>query len=171
MFPFTDLWSFLVAFLLVFSSVIIMKHIYFSLKKPMCYIVTLCSFVMIEFLPCKKIICWHSVVTVVTLSVKIYACVHVCIFSEATLESLHDLFHFRCCYFASLSLLPDSLCFSLSFFFSFFLCALFLPPAAAGLMIVLRLSIDKDIDRYQRPENIRLLHWKTFMLLISPIDS
>lgn len=125
MFPFTDLWSFLVAFLLVFSSVIIMKHIYFSLKKPMCYIVTLCSFVMIEFLPYKKIICWHSVVTVVTLSVKIYACVHVCIFSEATLESLHDLFHFRCCYFASLSLLPDSLCFSLSFFFfcalSFFL--------------------------------------------------
>lgn len=27
--------------------------------------------------------------------------------------------------------------------------SLFFPPAATGLLIVLRLSIDKDIDRYQ----------------------
>lgn len=63
-------------------------------------------------------------------------------------------------------LMPDCLCFSLSFFF---LCTLLFPPAAAGL-IVLRLSIDKDIDRYQWSENIELFLWKNFMLLFSPLD-
>lgn len=44
------------------------------------------------------------------------------------------------------------------------------PPAAAGLLIVLRLSIDKDIDRYHWPENIRLFRWKIVTLLFCPLD-
>lgn len=60
---------------------------------------------------------------------------------------------------------------------SFYSCALSLSlslsplaPAAAGLLIVLRLSIDKDIDRYHLLKNIRLLLWKSFMLLFSSLD-
>lgn len=56
-----------------------------------------------------------------------------------------NLLHFLCCL---------TLCASL--FFSSFALSL-LPPTAAGLLIVLRLSIDKDIDRYHWPENMRLL--------------
>lgn len=63
-----------------------------------------------------------------------------------------DLLHCPC---------PDSLCFSL------YVSSVRSPsPAAAGLMLVLRLSIDKDIDRYQRSENMRLLPPRIFMFFI-----
>lgn len=82
-------------------------------------------------------------------------CVHVIIFSEwhhcmtisifTAVNFPVNLLHCLCCLtlcaslFLSVHSLPPP------------------PPAAAGLLIVLRLSIDKDIDRYQRTENIRLL--------------
>lgn len=51
----------------------------------------------------------------------------------------------------------------------FLFCALF-PPAAAGLLIVLRLSIDKDIDRYHSSESIRPSMKDLYVSLLEPVD-